>query len=145
MVSNTAFLINQSKLVQFEKALDELDESLNGKLNFKLVGPLPCYSFYTIELQSLFFEEIESAKKALGLNNSTSEKNIQQAYLAKAKQFHPDTNSGEDCTVIFNQIKKAYQTMADYVNAVKPKSQDEQFSLLIDTVSENSFFLKIKE
>jgi hypothetical protein len=145
IVSNTAFLIPQSKLVLFEKALDELDENLNGKLNFKLVSPLPCYSFYTMDLESLSFENIESAIKELGLNNSTTEKNIQQAYINKAKLFHPDTNSGEDSVIRFDQINKAYQTLLDYVNAVKPSSKEEQFSLQKDAVIENSLFLKIKE
>jgi hypothetical protein len=145
MVSNTAFLLKQSQSALLEKALDQLDESLNGKLNFKWVGPLPCYSFYTLEVKELCFEEIELAKKELGLDNFTSEKNIQQVYLDKAKLFHPDTNPGDDGVVMFNRIKKAYQTMLDYVNAVKPESREVQFSLLIDAVAKNLFFLKIKE
>jgi hypothetical protein len=145
MVSNTAFLIHRSKLILFEKALDELDENLNGKLNFKFVSPLPCYSFYTMELKSLPFEEIESAKKELGLNDSTSENNLQQAYLDKAKLLHPDTNSGEDATIIFNQIKKAHQTLQDYLDVLKLASKEEEFSLHTDTVIKNSLFLKIKE
>jgi hypothetical protein len=145
MVSNTAFLIHQSKLVLFEKALDELDESLNDKLNFKFVSPLPCYSFYTMELKSLSFEEIESAKKELGLEDSTSENSLQQAYLDKAKLLHPDANAGEDATVIFNQIKKAHTILQDYVDVLKPASKEEEFSLHTDTVIKNSLFLKIKE
>jgi hypothetical protein len=145
MVSNTAFLIHRSKLILFEKALDELDENLNGKLNFKFVSPLPCYSFYTMELKSLPFEEIESAKKELGLNDSTSENNLQQAYLDKAKLLHPDANSGEDATIIFNQIKKAHQTLQDYLDVLKLASKEEEFSLHTDTVIKNSLFLKIKE
>lgn len=145
MVSNTAFLVKQSQTALLENALDQLDESLNSKLNFKLVGPLPCYSFYTMEVKELNFEKIESAKKVLGLNNSTSENNIKQAYLNKVKLFHPDANVGDDNIDGFNRINKAYQTMLDYVNAVKPSSREELFSLLIDAVDENSFFLKIKE
>jgi len=145
MVINTAFLVNQGQSALLEKALDQLDERFNGKLNFKLVGPLPCYSFYSLEVKELCFEEIESAKKELGLHNSTSERIIKQAYLDKARLFHPDTNPGDDSAVIFNKINKAYQTMLDYVNAVKPESREDQFSLLIDAVAENSFFLKIKE
>jgi hypothetical protein len=145
MVSNTAFLIHRSKLILFEKALDELDENLNGKLNFKFVSPLPCYSFYTMELKSLPFEEIESAKKELGLNDSTSENNLQQAYLDKAKLLHPDANSGEDATIIFNQIKKAHRTLQDYLDVLKLASKEEEFSLHTDTVIKNSLFLKIKE
>lgn len=145
MVSNTAFLVKQSQTALLENALDKLDESLNSKLNFKLVGPLPCYSFYTMEVKELNFEEIESAKKILGLNNSTSENNIKQAYLNKVKLFHPDANAGDDNTDGFNRVNKAYQTMLDYVNAVKPSSREELFSLLNDAVDENSFILKIKE
>lgn len=145
MVSNTAFLVNQSQSALLEKALDQLDESFNGKLNFKLVGPLPCYSFYTLEVKELHFEEIESAKKELGLNNFIFEKDIKQAYLDKVKLFHPDMNPGDDSPVIFNRINKAYQTMLDYVNVLKPASCENQFSLLIDAVAENSFFLKLKE
>jgi hypothetical protein len=138
-------LIHQSKLVLFEKALDELDESLNDKLNFKFVSPLPCYSFYTMELKSLSFEEIESAKKELGLEDSTSENSLQQAYLDKAKLLHPDANAGEDATVIFNQIKKEHTILQDYVDVLKPASKEEEFSLHTDTVIKNSLFLKIKE
>jgi hypothetical protein len=145
MVSNTAFLVKQSQSALFEKALDQLDESLNGKLNFKMVGPLPCYSFYTMEVKELCFGEVELARKELGLNNSTSEKMIKQAYLDKARQHHPDTNHDSDSTEIFNRINKAYQTMSDYVNAVKPASRDFQFSLSMDAVAENSFFVKIKK
>jgi hypothetical protein len=145
MISNTAFLVKQSQSALFEKALDQLDESVNGKLNFNLVGPLPCYSFYTMEVKELCYNELESAKKELGLSNSTSEKDIKQAYLDKAKLCHPDTNPGIDSNMIFNRINKAYQTMLDYVNAVKPLSREDQFSLLDEALVANLCFLKIKE
>ncbi len=145
MVSNTAFLLNKSQLTEFENALDKLDETLAGKLNFKLVGPLPCYSFFTIEVKDLTFDEMDSARKELGLDHSTSEKEIKQAYLNKVKQFHPDTNSGDDSTANFDRINKAFHTMTDFANAVKPASRDEAFSLKKKAFTENSFLLKIKE
>ncbi|EAR13305.1 hypothetical protein PI23P_02387 [Polaribacter irgensii 23-P] len=145
MVSNTAFLIHRSKLGLFEKALDVLDESLNGKLNFKFVGPLPCYSFYTMELTRLSIEKIESAKKELGLDDFTSENSMQQAYLDKAKLLHPDANTGEDATIVFNQIKKAHKTLQDFADVLKPASKEEPFSLQRDVVIKNALFLKIKE
>jgi hypothetical protein len=145
MVSNTAFLLNKNQSTEFENALDKLDETLAGKLNFKLVGPLPCYSFFTIEVKDLIFEEIDAARKELGLDHSTSEKEIKQAYLNKVKQFHPDTNSGDDATANFDRINKAFHTMTDFANAVKPASRDEAFSLKKKAFTENSFLLKIKE
>jgi hypothetical protein len=122
-----------------------LDETLAGKLNFKLVGPLPCYSFFTIEVKDLIFEEIDAARKELGLDYSTSEKEIKQAYLNKVKQVHPDTNSGDEATANFDRINKAFHTMTDFANAVKPASRDEAFSLKKKAFTENSFLLKIKE
>ena len=145
MVTNTAFLLNKNQSVLFENALDKLDESLSGKINFKLVGPLPCYSFYTLEVKDLIFEEIDSARIELGLDHETSEKNIKQAYLDKVKLFHPDTNSDNDSAKNFDRIKKAFHTMTDYANAVKPASRDEAFSLQKKAFAQNSFLLKIKE
>jgi uncharacterized protein YukE len=145
MVANTAFLVHQNKLVLFEKALDELDENLNGKLNFKFVGPLPCYSFYTMELKSLSIEKIQSAKKELGLADFISENSMQQAYLDKAKLLHPDANTGEDATIVFNQIKKAHKTLQNYADVLKLASKEDQFSLQRDVIIKNSLFLKIKE
>jgi hypothetical protein len=145
MVSNTAFLLNKSQSGAFENALDLLDENFHGKLNFKLVGPLPCYSFYTIEIKDILFEEVDAARKELGLDHSTSEKNIKQAYFDKVKLFHPDTNPDADSAMIFDRINKAFHTLTEYVNAVKPSSREEEFSLQTDAFKTNSFFLKIKE
>lgn len=145
MIFNNAFLVNQHQAELLEKTLDQLDEKLGGKVNFKMVGPLPCYSFYTMEIRELCYSEVDSAKRALGLQNSTSEKAIKQAYIEKVKQHHPDKNLGDENIQIFNEVSKAYQTMLDYVNAVKPASREDHFSLLKETVTENSFFLKIKE
>jgi len=145
MVANTAFLLYKNQSATFENALNLLDENLNGKLNFKLVGPLPCYSFYTLEVKDLLFEEVDAARKELGLDYSTSEKNIKQAYFDKVKLFHPDTNPDAESAIIFNRINEAFHTMTNFVNAVKPGSRDEEFSLQIEAFNTNSFFLKIKE
>ena len=53
MVANSAFLLNRNKQEEFEEAINKLDEDYNDILNFKLVGPLPCYSFYTLEVKDL--------------------------------------------------------------------------------------------
>jgi hypothetical protein len=145
MVSNLAFLLSQNQVTHFEEALDSLDGRLGGKMNFKLVGPLPCYSFFTLEVKKLLFDEIESAKTELGLNSAASEKIIKDAYLEKVKCCHPDMNPGDESTANFNRINKAFQTMLNYTKAVKPATSDDYFSLSIEAVNENSVFLKIKD
>ncbi len=145
MITNSAYLINRNKKEKFEQVLARLDEEYKGMLNFKMVGPLPCYSFYTIEVKELNLEHVLQAKKYLGLNETTSESEIKKAYQEKVKEFHPDTYPGADSVAIFDRINKAFHTMTEYVNAVKPNSREEAFSLQNEAFKTNSFFLKIKD
>lgn len=143
MVSNTAFLVDRQHSGTLENALDKLDEDLHGALNFKMVGPLPCYSFYTMEIREMSVEEIESSLKLLEMTNPVSEKKIRNAYLEKVKQFHPDANPDSYNSLQFNEIRKAHQTLTDFYR-VCASGQDE-FSLSPETVSNHRMFIKIKE
>ena len=145
MVTNSAFLINRNKKEKFEQVIDRLDEEYKGLLNFKLVGPLPCYSFYTIEVKELNREHVTQAKTELGLREETSESEIKKAYLEKAKLFHPDTNPGNGNEENFNRINKAYHTLLDYSTAAKQSSEDEYTSLVNEKIIENLILVKIKE
>jgi len=145
MVTNSAFLINSNNKEKFEQVIDQLDEEYKGLLNFKLVGPLPCYSFYTIEVKELNPENVAQAKIELGLREETSESEIKKAYLEKAKLFHPDVHPGNGNEEYFNRINKAYHTLLDYSTAAKQSSEDEYTSLVNEKIIENLILVKIKE
>ena len=145
MVSNIAFMINKSQLSLFEKMVEQLDMEFNGKLNFKYVGPLPCYSFYTLDVQELPYMQVEMAKNELELDNSATEKEIKKAYLEKVKLLHPDTNSGIDNSESFNRISNAYKTLQDYSHAVRQSSSGDMVSFVKEKVIKNSKLIKIKE
>ncbi|MEI7897608.1 MAG: GvpL/GvpF family gas vesicle protein [bacterium] len=145
MITNSAFLLNRNKKEKFELAIDKLDEDFKGSLNFKLVGPLPCYSFFTLEVRELDPEQIANAKKELGMREHTTEAEIKKAYFEKAKLFHPDNSLNSDDTENFNRIKKAYHTLLDYAMAAKQSSNDETISLVKERVIENLILVKIKE
>lgn len=145
MVANSAFLINRNKYKKFEQAIDQLDEEYKGLLNFKLVGPLPCYSFYTIEVKELNPEHVIKAKIELGLREETSESEIKKAYLKKAKLFHPDTNLEKVDEENFNKINKAYHTLLDYSAVARQSSKEDLISLAKEKVKENLILVKIKE
>ena len=145
MITNSAFLLNRNKKENFEKIIDQLDETFNGLLNFKLVGPLPCYSFFTIEMKILDPNHIELAKQELGLNEETTESEIKKVYLSKARLCHPDANSGNGTEESFARINKAYHTILDYSVAVKQSSKNESIFLTKDKVSNNLFLVKIKD
>jgi len=145
MITNSAFLVNRIKKEKFEKAIDQLDETFNGLLNFKMVGPLPCYSFFTLEMKVLDPDHIELAKRELGLEEETTESEIKKVYLSKAKLCHPDANSGNGNEESFARINKAYHTILDYSVAVKQSSKDESIFLTKDKVINNLFLVKIKD
>jgi len=44
MVMNIAFLLDKGRQKEFDRRLDELDEKLGGRLDFRRIGPLPPYS-----------------------------------------------------------------------------------------------------
>jgi hypothetical protein len=145
MIVNAAFLINRTKQEKFEQAIDRLDAEYEGALNFKLVGPLPCYSFYTLEVKDLNPDIIENSRKELGLKVKTSEDEIKRAYFEKAKLFHPDNSQNNDDSEKFNMILNAYHTLLDYSAAARQSSTEELISLAKETVIEHLTLIKIKE
>jgi hypothetical protein len=146
MIFNTAFQVPYNHLALIEKEVDKLDAEFQGALNFRQVGPLPCYSFYTLEMKTLRSIDIENAKGTLGLDALTSVKKIKQAYLDKVKMFHPDMNEGGMAdNNTFSKINGAYRIMADYLNAVKPLTPDVQVPLTPEAINGDTYFFKISE
>ncbi len=145
MITNSAFLINRNRQEKFEQVIERLDEEYNGKLNFKLVGPLPCYSFYTLEVVTMNPELVEQARKELGIKEKITDNDIKKAYLDKAKLFHPDNSQDNGDSVNFNIIQKAYHTMLDYAAAVRQTDKEETICLTKEKVKENLILVKIKE
>jgi hypothetical protein len=145
MVVNAAFLINKKQREKFEDIIDQLDEDYNGELNFKLIGPLPCYSFYTIEVKKLNEVQIAEAKKELGLTGVNSQAEIKKAYQEKAKEFHPDSNQHNNNEENFIKINKAYHMLLEYSEVAMKISKEYLTSLGNEKVVENLILVKIKE
>jgi len=93
MVFNAAFLIKAANKEKFNKILDKLDQRFEDTLNFRLVGPLPPYSFSTILFKRISQQEVENAKKTLGLNGEITDKTVNGAYRQLAQKYHPDKQS----------------------------------------------------
>jgi len=145
MILKAAFLLNKNNQVDFETKIDQVDKQFEGKLNFKLVGPLPCYSFYTLYVENLESRAVIQAKNKLGLPEETTEAQIKKAYLDKAKLSHPDATNESDDVKDFDSIKNAYQTLLTYASAVRQTSSDKLFSLITEEINKNLILVKIKE
>ena len=112
MVINMAFLLDKMGQEDFDRRVEELDTRFAEKLNFRCVGPLPPYSFYTLEIQRVQFEEIDLARKRLGLNDAATRDEIKRAYQSKAFSSHPDRNIGTEKE--FDELSKDYKLLLDY-------------------------------
>lgn len=145
MVTNSAVLIKKTNTEQFEQIIERLDEAYNGILNFKIVGPLPCYSFFTIEVKELNPIKVENAKKDLDLSEEISENEIKKAYFSKAGLLHPDKSQNKNGEDDFNRINNAYHTLLEYSLAVRQSSKEKNIFLSKEKVQENLILVKIKE
>jgi hypothetical protein len=145
MVSNTAFMVNQQQQQLIEKALDELDAELDGKINFKLVGPLPCYSFFTLEAKRLQYYDLIDAVKGLDLDGEISQKSIRQAYHNKVKLYHPDQNPDDEGRVLFTKAQLDYQLLLNYIRAQKPESEHESIAIAPGKINNDFYIIKIKD
>jgi len=110
MIVNAALLIKKENEKELEIRLDYLDKRYSGKINFRCVGPLPPYSFYTLKIQEK--EAIEEAKKFMGIDElSLSE--LKNIYREKAKQLHPDL--ADETHGKFERLTKSYRLLLDYL------------------------------
>ncbi|MBI5417088.1 DnaJ domain-containing protein [Candidatus Poribacteria bacterium] len=115
MIGNFAFLINKNKFEDFNRKIEELNCEFNEKLNFKIIGPLPTYNFYTFEIKKIQFEEIDWCRKTLGLDVTATKEEIRKAHQMKAFLTHPDRNPDkENIAGEFDEGTRAYKTISAY-------------------------------
>ncbi len=114
MIFNAAFLLEKKNEERFNQTVNKLDQKLENTVNFRIVGPLPPYSFSTILLERIDSCRLEEAKKTLGLNGEITDKTVRDTYHQLAQKCHPDKSSGED-TQKFHLINSAYRTLKTFI------------------------------
>jgi len=134
MIFSCAFLLDKEKENEFDRALNELNESYNETVNFRCVGPLPLYSFSTYEVKKVDFEGINKARKLLGLSDEVDALDIKTAYRKLVREKHPDKFPNNiDAQKKFEEIQVAYKMVLDYCQAEKKslKKEDIQGAFMI--------------
>jgi hypothetical protein len=146
MIMNTAFLINASEREDFDQKLAELDANFDEIVNFRCVGPLPSYSFYTLEIERLEFGDIYWAKNKLGLQETATPEDIKRAYQAKAFSSHPDQNPNlPGIDEEFEEVKEAYTILVNYCLAVEQGTQEAICSFREEDFEQNAIVVKVKK
>lgn len=146
MVLNSAFLIGKAKQEDFGIRIEELNIDFAEKLNFRCVGPLPPYSFYTLEIKIVKNEEVDWAKKKLGiLSDITSKDELRRAYLRQAFSTHPDKNPDNPCAEKeFDEVNKAYKILADHCLALEQANQQDKATFDREMFKENVMLVRVR-
>lgn len=90
LVFNVAFLLRRSAVAEFEAAIERLDEKLPGSYLLRVVGPLPPYTFGTVNITRFDGERLAAGRALLGLAGEISEQAVLSRYRQLAREFHPD-------------------------------------------------------
>jgi hypothetical protein len=146
MIINTAFLISKDNHRDFDEKVEELNRRYLEKVNFRCVGPLPTYSFYTAEIKKIRFDEIDWARKRLCLNDVVTKDEIQKAYRNLALAYHPDRNPGTlDSDKEFNEVNKAYRLLLEYCLSAEQGGKREPYSLREEEFAKNAIIVKVRD
>ena len=145
MVINTAFLIDKDRRENFDKKVEELNAKFDEKLNFRCVGPLPPYSFFTIEIKKMQFNDVNLARKRLWiLEDCSSREGIKEAFRKQVFIFHPDKNPDKlGIEKEYDEIMRSYNTLLDYAQACE---QVGQGSIIFneDEFRKNAVLVKVR-
>jgi len=115
MVVNVAFLIEREREAAFDEQVRALDEAFKGEASFRIVGPLPPYSFAIVEVIRPSAEKLEGARHLLGLGADVSQAEVKQAFRRLAAQTHPDARgqNGQGDQE-FVRAREAYDLLTTY-------------------------------
>lgn len=120
MVMNVAFLVDRFKQHDFDEVVKWLDEAFQNEISFKVIGPLPPYSFATVELTRLTTEQIDEAQQTLQMGDVISELEVRKAYrqLAAAGQRSLITG-GKSAASQLTKLRQAEEMLIRYCQAGK--------------------------
>jgi hypothetical protein len=120
MVANVALLVDEAGQEALDQRLELLDEEFEGQLTFRCVGPLPPYSFATVEVERPSFEAVDEARRHLGLGRVATPGEIRRAYHRLAGQLHPDHNPDDpEAEARMTELAQAYELLTAYAEAVQ--------------------------
>lgn len=120
MVLNLALLIDAAKAGALDDCLEELDAAHDGMLNFRCVGPLPPYSFGTVEASFLDAGQLSWARGVLELGEDLDVAAVRNAYRRLARKLHPDVAGEAADQGGMTNLHNAYQTLCAFAEANGP-------------------------
>ena len=143
MVLNSAFLIRKDRQEDFYRQVEELNTQSANQLDFRCVGPLPPYSFYTLEIRVADRDEVDWARRQLGLyDGSITAEAIKKAHRKVALTCHPDKNPGvPDIGKKFADMSRAYRILLDYYRTSDRTKHEERSGCNEQVLEQNAILV----
>jgi hypothetical protein len=115
MILNVALLMDKDREKEFDRKIRELNQWYREKINFRCIGPLPPYSFSTVEIEKIGFTVVDQARKVLELDYEATLSQIKEAQRRLTRAYHPDRNGGDpQAAERFKRISQAYKVLTQY-------------------------------
>ena len=112
MVMNVAFLVERGRVGQLCAGVERLDQLFQNEVSFRIIGPLPPYSFSTVGVTRLTTEQVEDACQALRLSRETCEAEVKNVYRRLSAGMHRQLLSGDRlATEQFTRLRQAAQVL----------------------------------
>ena len=120
MIVNESFLVDRRLEATFDRKIDQLAEKYEGRLKFKYIGPMPPYSFVSLQASVIDADTIDRARQVLSLGEQVTSIEIKNAYRKLANKCHPDKNPDDpEKLEQFKAITKAYELLVKYTQSLK--------------------------
>lgn len=112
VVINASFLVDENGQAELEALVNKSDLDEGGALNFRIIGPLPPYSFSTVQLQRTSARELYVARRRLGLPACVTPQAVTDAARAAMRRFHPDSDPADSrLPEKFDRVKAAAELL----------------------------------
>ena len=145
MVMNVAFLVEKADQEEFDSQVGQLNDLFHGQINFRIIGPLPPYSFATVEVARPNWEKLPQAQRILGLPQVISEARVRKAYREMAAACHPDLNPGDNLAgERLAKIQEASSLLLAYCRGAEGLGDPEKGLLLTGEAVERAFLIIIR-
>ena len=133
MIMNAAFLVKKEDAARLEGVVAGLDRHFEDRINFRIIGPLPPYSFRTFEVKTVDYEQLDNARKLLQLEEETTQQEIRDKYWQLTKKFHPDKFPGDqDAQKHYEKINQAYKLVNDFCQDPSCSFREKDIKMWVD-------------
>jgi hypothetical protein len=117
-----AFLVDRANLDAFYERIKQLNVLFYNQVEFQVIGPLPPYSFATVEVIRPSPEAIEKSRQLLDLSEVNCEVEVRQAYLRLVAEVGPDR--GEQAGTRLADLRWASDLLVAYCRGQSQKEDD---------------------